>query len=121
MFLLHSCKELDRCLGEACSAIAESRRIRQAQDVSFQEDVRLSREEHARLYGVIKHLLVGHEGQPCPAGGRPIVSEMKRWEDSPWVMDAKPRKPCRAYARHRERAQANGAALCSTRVGRSDN
>jgi hypothetical protein len=104
MFLLHSCKELDRCVGEACSAIAESRRIRRSQDVSFQEDVRLSREEHTRLYGVIKHLLVGHEGKPCPAGGRPIVSEMKRWDDSPWIIDAKPPKSRHALPRERETA-----------------
>ena len=104
MFPLHSCEELDRCLGEACSAIAEARRIRRSKDMSFQEDVKLSREEHARLYSVIKHLLVGHEGEPCPAGGRPIVNEIKPWEPSGWVKHAKPRNSRGVLPERREGA-----------------
>ena len=71
------CEELDHCVRAACAAISEARRIRRNKDVSIHEDVLLSREEHEKLYLVIKHLLVGHDGEPCPAGERPIVSVMK--------------------------------------------
>jgi hypothetical protein len=30
--------------------------------------------KHASVNAVVKHLLVGHEGKPCPSGERPIVS-----------------------------------------------
>jgi hypothetical protein len=71
------CEELDRSVRAACAAISEARRTRRNKDVSIHEDVLLSREEHEKLYLVIKHLLVGHEGEPCPAGERPIISVMK--------------------------------------------
>jgi hypothetical protein len=45
--------------------------------VSFYEDAELNREKHNSINAVLKHLLVGHEGKPCPGGDRPIVSLAK--------------------------------------------
>ncbi len=50
------------------------KQIRRSRDVSFYEDAELNREKHQSINAVLKHLLVGHEGKPCPAGDRPIVS-----------------------------------------------
>ena len=41
--------------------------------MSFQEDVELSRDEHRKIDDLLKHLLSGHDGLPCPAGDRPII------------------------------------------------
>ena len=68
------CEELNRVKCHARSALLEARRIRRSKDLSFKEDAELSREGHRRVEDVIKHLLVGHDGMPCPAGNRPIVS-----------------------------------------------
>jgi hypothetical protein len=54
--------------------VREAKKTRRSRDVSIQEDAELSREVQRRVYALIKHLLVGHEGQPCPAGDRPIIS-----------------------------------------------
>jgi len=51
----------------------EAKKTRRSRDVSIYEDVELSKDLQQRTYAVIKHLLVGHDGQPCPAGDRPIV------------------------------------------------
>lgn len=53
--------------------IREARQIRRSRDVSFYEDAELNGEKHKSISAVIKHLLVGHGGKPCPAGDRPIV------------------------------------------------
>jgi hypothetical protein len=99
-----SCEELGRLIRGAFAAVAEARRIRRSRDVWFQEDLRLSRDEHAQLDRVIKHLLVGHEGQPCPAGGRPIVRDVKAWDRSDLAMRGKRMKTCSAMARERKSA-----------------
>ena len=72
--------------------------------MTFHEDLRLSRNEYAQVYGVIKHLLVGHKGEPCPAGGRPIVRDVKAWERTDLAMGAKQLKNCRVIPRQRESA-----------------
>lgn len=98
------CQELERCIRAACSAMAEARRIRRTTDVSFQEDIRLTREEHEKLHLVIKHLLVGHEGRPCPAGERPIVSVMRPWKYPSRMRHAQPMIAREAVAERRESA-----------------
>jgi len=67
------CEALERLRSEAASALLEARRIRRSRDVSIHEDARLSREGQQKVQELIKHLLVGHGGEPCPAGDRPIV------------------------------------------------
>jgi hypothetical protein len=68
------CKELDLLQRAAASAILEAKRIRLSRDVSIYEDAELSRERHRRIYTLIKHLLVGHDGSACAAADRPIVT-----------------------------------------------
>ena len=68
------CKELDRLKAYAMAAFAEGKQIRRDRDISFEEDAELSREAYRRTDALLKHLLAGHDGQPCPAGDRPIVS-----------------------------------------------
>jgi hypothetical protein len=67
------CEELDRFRREAAAALLEAKKIRRTRDLSIHEDVELSRESHRRIDALIKHLLAGHNGTPCPAGDRPIV------------------------------------------------
>ncbi len=98
----HSCEELDRLIREAFATLSEVRRARRSRDIWFQEDLRLSREEHTQLYRVIKHLLVGHGGQPCPAGGRPIVRDVKAWDRADAALRVKQMKACSAIPRQRE-------------------
>jgi hypothetical protein len=68
-----TCEELERFRNEAASAFLEAKSIRYSRDVSIYEDAELYREGHRRIYALIKHLLVGHDGSACPAGDRPIV------------------------------------------------
>jgi hypothetical protein len=76
------CDELVRLKADAVAAVAEAKRVRRGdRDISFEEDAELSRVAYRRTDVLLKHLLVGHDGQPCPAGDRPIVSredEMNR-------------------------------------------
>lgn len=74
MALKHACAELERLKSEFTSAFLEARRIRLSRDVSIHEDFEMSREGHRRIYALIRHLLIGHDGNACPAGDRPIVS-----------------------------------------------
>jgi len=67
------CEHLDKFRMDAVSMLRAGRRIRRSRDLSFYQDAELTREEHRSVDAVIKHLLVGHSGKPCPAGGRPIV------------------------------------------------
>src|SRR5215467_10002927 len=67
------CEELNRIRLEAVAAFQASRATRRSRDLSFQEDVELSRDEHRKIDDLLKHLLSGHDGLPCPAGDRPIV------------------------------------------------
>ena len=64
------CEELARLKADAAAAFAEGKRVRRERDVSFREDAELSREAHRRADAMLKHLLVGHDGKPCPAGDR---------------------------------------------------
>ena len=68
------CTELEALKHEAVQVFREVRKIRRSKDVSFYEDAELNEEKHKSINAVLKHLLVGHEGKPCPAGDRPIVS-----------------------------------------------
>jgi hypothetical protein len=68
------CAELDSLKREAAHVFRDVRKIRRSRDVSFYEDAELNREKYKSINAVIRHLLVGHEGKPCPAGDRPIVS-----------------------------------------------
>jgi hypothetical protein len=74
------CVELDALKREAADVSRELRKIRRSKDVSFYEDAELNGEKCKSINAVIRHLLVGHEGKPCPAGARPIVSQDRlRW------------------------------------------
>lgn len=68
------CAELDALKREAVHVLREVKKIRRSRDVSIYEDVELNGEKHKSIYAVLKHLLVGHDGKPCPAGDRPIVN-----------------------------------------------
>jgi hypothetical protein len=68
------CEELKALKCEAGTVLRRLRHIRRSRDLSFYEDAELTRIKHASVNAVVKHLLVGHNGQPCPSGERPIVS-----------------------------------------------
>jgi hypothetical protein len=108
-----SCEELGLLIRGAFAAVAVARRIRRSRDVWFQEDLRLSRDEHTQVYQVIKHLLIGHEGQPCPAGGRPIVRDVKAWDRADLAMRGKRMKTCSVAVRGAARSleAANGCSI----------
>jgi hypothetical protein len=67
------CAELDALKHDAGKVLRELKNIRRSRDVSFYEDAELNRRKRESLNAVLKHLLVGHDGKPCPAGDRPIV------------------------------------------------
>jgi hypothetical protein len=67
------CDKLQSLKREAVLVIREVRKIRRSRDVSFLEDAELNSKKHQSLNAVLKHLLAGHAGKPCPAGDRPIV------------------------------------------------
>src|SRR5580692_5890183 len=67
------CEELNRIRLEAIAAFHSARNTRRSRDLSFQEDVELTRDEHRKVDELLKHLLSGHDGHPCPAGDRPII------------------------------------------------
>lgn len=69
------CAELDRFRSEAAAALLEAKKVRRTRDLTISEDAELSRESHRRINALIKHLLAGHDGEPCPAGDRPIVKK----------------------------------------------
>jgi hypothetical protein len=68
-----ACEELNRKKLEAIAAFHSARNTRRSRDLSFQEDVELTRDEHRKIDELLKHLLSGHDGHPCPAGDRPII------------------------------------------------
>jgi hypothetical protein len=70
------CEKLSKLKADAVAAFAEAKRVRRQRDLSFHEDAELSREEYKRVDALVKHLLIGHDGEPCPAGDRPIVSQI---------------------------------------------
>ena len=67
------CEELNRIKLEAIAAFDFAKQTRRSRDLSFHEDVELSRDEHRKIDALLKHLLSGHDGHPCPAGDRPII------------------------------------------------
>jgi hypothetical protein len=67
------CEELNRIKLEAIAAFHSAKKTRRSRDLSFHEDVELSRDEHRKIDALLKHLLSGHDGHPCPAGDRPII------------------------------------------------
>jgi hypothetical protein len=67
------CEQLNRIRLEAIAAFHSAKETRRSRDLSFQEDVELSRDEHRKIDELLKHLLSGHDGHPCPAGDRPII------------------------------------------------
>jgi hypothetical protein len=74
------CEALNQILQEADSTFREAKEIRRSKDLSFYEDGELTRGEHKKIDALVKHLLTGHDGKPCPAGERPIVEAPKRGE-----------------------------------------
>jgi hypothetical protein len=68
------CTELEALKRDAVQVFSEVKRIRRSKDVSFYEDAELNDEKYKSVNAVLRHLLVGHEGKPCPSGDRPIVS-----------------------------------------------
>jgi hypothetical protein len=68
-----TCEELERLKSKAASAFLEAQGVRFSRDVSVYEDAELYREWNQLVFSVIKHLLVGHDGDACPAGSRPII------------------------------------------------
>jgi len=71
------CEELNKLKADAIATFAKAKRVRRQRDLSFQEDTELSREGYKRIDALVKHLLVGHDGEACPSGERPIVSIAK--------------------------------------------
>ena len=74
------CELLDRIQQEIVSAFQEARKIRRSKDLSFSEDAELTRSEHKKIDELVRHLLAGHDGEPCPAGDRPIITGRRRTE-----------------------------------------
>jgi hypothetical protein len=68
------CEELQALKREAVHVCREVKYIRRSRDISFYEDAELNGKKHKSINAVLKHLLAGHSGQPCPSGGRPIVN-----------------------------------------------
>jgi len=48
-----------------------------SKDISFFEDAELNCQKYRSVTALIKHLLAGHQGHPCPGGSRPIVAAAK--------------------------------------------
>jgi hypothetical protein len=71
------CEELSKLKADAIAAFAEAKRVRRYRDLSFYEDAELSCEGYRRIDALFRHLLAGHDGEPCPDGDRPIVSTAK--------------------------------------------
>jgi hypothetical protein len=71
------CEKLKILKREAVHVLSEVKKIRRSRDLSFFEDAELNREKHKIINAVLKHLLVGHDGKPCPGGDKPVVSFAK--------------------------------------------
>ena len=67
------CAEHERLRMDAVAVILKAKKIRRDKDVSFYEDLELSREARKKTDALLLHLLAGHDGEPCPSGDRPIV------------------------------------------------
>ena len=64
------CKELERLRQEAEFAGLEAGRTDRFSQYGATER---QKEVERKIDALIKHLLTGHDGKPCPAGERPIV------------------------------------------------
>jgi hypothetical protein len=89
------CEQLQALTRDAARVLRELKRIRRAKDISVFEDVALTEHKHQSLHQVLKHLLVGHNGQPCPAAPRPIVGLgiLSRRHRYPYRFPARPSDP----------------------------
>jgi hypothetical protein len=76
------CEDLKALRRNAARVLRDVKKIRRSRDLSFFEDAALNHWKHENLQPVLKHLLVGHDGLPCPAGPRPIVNPAAsaRWK-----------------------------------------
>jgi hypothetical protein len=92
-----SCEELNRIKLEAISALHSARNTRRSRDLSFHEDVEITRAEHNKIDALVKHLLAGHDGDPCPAGDRPIIGIAPHPNAQPLARD-QAQQPLRAPA-----------------------
>src|SRR5258707_7672282 len=87
------CEDLTALRRNAARVLREVKRIRRSRDVPFFEDAALNQAKHSSLHLVLKHLMIGHNGQPCPAGPRPVVNPKAhlRWRSarhvSQWPID----------------------------------
>jgi hypothetical protein len=72
------CQELRQLRDRAWCVLYEIRNVRRSRDLSFLEDAHLNAKKAECITAIIKHLLAGHDGGPCPAGERPIVSEPRQ-------------------------------------------
>ncbi len=97
------CEELNRVKLEAIAALHSARQARRSRDLSFHEDVELTRDEHQKIDALLKHLLVGHEGHPCPAGDRPIIGIARPVTDGRFAVRAESQQPLREFALRRRR------------------
>ena len=68
------CEELKTLKRNAVRVLHEVKKIRRSRDISILEDAALNQHKHKTLHLVLKHLLVGHNGKPCPAGAKPVVN-----------------------------------------------
>jgi hypothetical protein len=73
----HFCPELQKLRQNALGVFQDVKRIRRSRDLSFFEDAELNGQKHDSVAALIKHLLAGHGGSPCPAGSRPIVKRRR--------------------------------------------
>ena len=64
------CEELDRLRDEAKFAALQAGQTGSLSQFAAAER---QKEAHRKIDLLIQHLLVGHDGKPCPAGDRPIV------------------------------------------------
>lgn len=67
-----TCEELQELHLQATLAVVEAHRSGRFAELR-RDKARIQEEQDRKIYALIKHLLVGHAGQPCPAGDRPII------------------------------------------------
>lgn len=68
------CEELQRLRSEAKTALLQAKRVNRFGHLT---DAELQEEARRKVDAMIQHLLVGHDGKPCPSGDRPIVKPVE--------------------------------------------
>lgn len=68
------CEELHRLRNEAKTALLQAKRVNRFGHLT---DPGLQEEARRKVDAMIQHLLVGHNGAPCPSGDRPIVKPIE--------------------------------------------